>query len=98
LKPSARRFKLRSLGIRRNCAWFVPKITKDWTRIGISENLVLATPLLRSMPLDLESSLSSQGYSDEDIRGFKMQLAALRSSTVSDDDLESGDDAGGGEN
>jgi hypothetical protein len=74
---------------------FVPKITKDWTRIGIAENLVLATPLLRSMPLDLESSLSSQGFSDEEIRGFKMQLAALRSFTVSGDDVESGDDAGG---
>ena len=77
---------------------FLPKITKDWTRIGISENLVLATPLLRSMPLDLESSLSSQGYSDEDVRGFKMQLAALRSLTVSDDEVQSGDDAGGGKN
>jgi hypothetical protein len=77
---------------------FVPTISKDWTRIAISENLVLATPLLRSMPLDVDSSLSSQGFSDEDIRRFKMQLALLRSFAVGDAEAENGENADGVEN
>jgi hypothetical protein len=75
---------------------FMPTIGKDWSRIGISQKTVIATPLLRSTPLDFDSGLSSQGFSDEAIKEFKMQLAPLRSfKTANDDNVLSHDDGSG---
>jgi len=48
----------------------------EWIRIGISENLVIATRTFRAQPVDLDAILDSHGFSEAEIVQFKSGISS----------------------
>lgn len=60
----------------------------DLVKIGISENLVIATPTLRSEPFSLDAVLGANGFSEADVAAFKDDIGSRIECAI--EDSESG--------